>query len=197
MIRASQLHYEISHAYIWFANRQCFFEKYRKNHFRFGYPFRNIQVEKKIFWWIDLHFNTHSCLYKWGKIFPTDFVTLPEYISESKNYSASPVPFFHPHGIIRVKWKIFSIFGCVFLSSPDYISEQKKFSRIVGCVFDTQIVYSRGDTVPFESPENNGRKWLREKKNARLLAGAVETTSGSLKTYLIRVFLLSFRLSAF
>ncbi len=35
------------------------------------------------------------------------------------------------------------------------------------------------------------------KKNARLLAGAVETTSGSLKTYLIRVFLLSFRLSAF
>ena len=121
MIRASQLHYEISHAYI--CKPTLFF---CKNHFRFGYPFRNIQVERKNFWWIDLHFNTHSCLYKWRIFFPTDFDTLPEYISESKNIFALPVPFFHPHGIIRVKWKIFSNFGCVFLSSPDYISEKKK-----------------------------------------------------------------------
>ena len=74
---------------------------------------------------------------------------------------------------------------------------RKSFSQIVGCVFDTQIVYSRGDIVPFESPENDGTELITEKENARLLAGAAETTSGSLKTYLIRVFLLSFRLSAF
>ena len=66
--------------------------------------------------------------------------------------------------------KNFSIFGCVFLSSPDYISEKKKFSRIVGCVFDTQIVYSRGDTVPFETPENDGAEMITGKEKRPLVS---------------------------
>ena len=93
--------------------------------------------------------------------------------------------------------KNFFNFWLRFLSSPDYISEKKKFSRIVGCVFDTQIVYSRGDTVPFESPENDGPELITEKEKRPLVSRRCGNNQWFLKTYLIRVFLLSFRLSAF
>ena len=92
--------------------------------------------------------------------------------------------------------KFFSIFGCVFLSSPDYISEKKKFSRIVGCVFDTQIVYSRGgDTVPFETSENDGTEMIMGKEKRPL----VSRRCGNSQWFLKNVFnqrLLTF-LSAF
>ena len=72
---------------------------------------------------------------------------------------------------------------------------RKSFSQIVGCVFDIQIVYSRGDTVPFKSPENDGPELITEKEKRPL----VSRRCGNSQWFLKNVFnpsLLTF-LSAF